>query len=83
MTAYMDTDQAARYLGFIRQDGSADRARLREYLRRYKVPTWRRGRSVVVRQQDLDASLRPGPVPAEHYYRRAAERLRSVPGGLR
>lgn len=72
--AYLDTDAAARHLGFVRADGSADRERLRHYLARYRVPTWRRGRSVVVKQEDLDASLTPGPVAAERFYRMAARR---------
>ena len=65
--AYLNTEQAARYLGFVRREmgdnGVAtdvpDRVRLLDYLRQWQVPTFHRGRCVVVREIDLEKSLRP------------------------
>lgn len=67
--AYLDSDRAARFLGFVRREADGvdvpDRKALREYLTRKGVPTKRRGRAVVVDERDLEASLTPGPVPRD------------------
>lgn len=67
--AYLNTEQAAFYLGCVRRETDAngtvteiaDRVKLRDYLSRHRVPTYHRGRSVLVREIDLDKSLQPGP----------------------
>lgn len=72
MSRYLNTEQAAFYLGFVRivtdEAGRrvevADRARCSEYLLRKRVPTKRIGRAVRVRDVDLEASLDDGPFVA-------------------
>ena len=78
---YLNTDQAARFLGFVRSETQSngrvidvpDRVKLLDYLKRWHVPTFHRGRCVVVRDSDLEKSLRPRDgVPATPLKRRSA-----------
>lgn len=54
---YLNTADAAKYLCFRRPDGSPDRRELWNYLIDRRVPYVKRGRTVLVRLSDLEASL--------------------------
>lgn len=65
--AYLNTEQAAYFLGFVRREVDdagrtvevADRAKFLDHVTRHRIPTFHRGRAVVVRERDLEASLTP------------------------
>jgi hypothetical protein len=57
---FLTTFEVAEYLRFEKPDGSPDIIRAWKYLKRYRVPTSKRGRTVLIRKDDIDASLKPG-----------------------
>jgi hypothetical protein len=57
---YLTTFDAAEYLRFETPDGQPDIIALWKWLKRYRVPTVKRGRTVLIHEDDLKAALKPG-----------------------
>lgn len=54
---YLNTAEAAKRLRFVKADGSPDRSECWKYLIAKRVPYAMRGRTVLVKLSDLEASL--------------------------
>jgi hypothetical protein len=70
--AYLNTEQIAWRYGFVKRENGqevADRNGVRDYLDDHGIPTTRRGRTVLVDERDLDASLTAGRPPSMAFAR--------------
>lgn len=54
---YMNTREAAIYLRFVDAEGRPALVRLMDFLRRYKVPIVKRGKSVLIHKDEIEAVL--------------------------
>lgn len=54
---YLRTDEVADLLRFTDEHGRPDQKRARDYIARQRITIYKRGRSVLVRRDDLEATL--------------------------